>query len=154
MIREIDENSDGEIQFEEFVGVMSKKVNAAASSDEVKKAFRVFQENCPDNFVNVDSIKHVFSFAWIIWRSIFSSQYFDWKALITYGSEVVSPEKAQILVQRLQVKMEHLSFMTMHPMLNRKYWTPINRNLCFGKGECDQKGFFNYVNFVDMMIED
>lgn len=47
MIREIDENSDGEIQFEEFVAVMSRKVNCQQKPDDVRRAFKVFQEVRP-----------------------------------------------------------------------------------------------------------
>jgi hypothetical protein len=36
MVAEIDENGDGDIQFEEFVAVMSKKVNATYTPEEVK----------------------------------------------------------------------------------------------------------------------
>lgn len=42
MITEIDQNNDGEIQFEEFVAVMSRKVNASYTPDQVKAAFKVF----------------------------------------------------------------------------------------------------------------
>ena len=41
MIMEIDKNNDGEIQFEEFVAVMSRKVQATYTSEEVKNAFKV-----------------------------------------------------------------------------------------------------------------
>jgi EF-hand domain pair len=43
MVLEIDKNNDGEIQFEEFVAVMSRKVQATYTADEVKQAFKVRQ---------------------------------------------------------------------------------------------------------------
>ncbi len=41
MIKEIDEDSNGEIDFEEFVAVMSRKVNATYTPVDVKSAFKV-----------------------------------------------------------------------------------------------------------------
>jgi calmodulin len=49
MVCEIDENNDGEIQFEEFVAVMSRKMRAYYPPDEVKAAFAVFAGNASDN---------------------------------------------------------------------------------------------------------
>ncbi|KAJ0411375.1 hypothetical protein ATCC90586_004361 [Pythium insidiosum] len=40
MIHEIDQDSNGEIDFDEFVAVMSRKVNATYTSEQVKNAFR------------------------------------------------------------------------------------------------------------------
>merc|ERR1719456_312479 len=42
MVSEIDDNGNGEIDFEEFVQVMCRKVDTSYTSDEVRKAFRVF----------------------------------------------------------------------------------------------------------------
>ncbi len=53
MITEIDKNNDGEIQFEEFVAVMSRKVQATYTADEVKAAFKVFESGAPSGFVKV-----------------------------------------------------------------------------------------------------
>jgi hypothetical protein len=41
MIKEIDVDNNGEIDFEEFVAVMSRKVNATYTPVEVKSAFKV-----------------------------------------------------------------------------------------------------------------
>ncbi|CAK9059439.1 unnamed protein product [Durusdinium trenchii] len=40
MVSEIDENGNGEIDFEEFVQVMCRKVNTDYTADEVRKAFK------------------------------------------------------------------------------------------------------------------
>ena len=40
MVEEIDENNDGEIQFEEFVAVMARKMKAMCTSEEIRMAFR------------------------------------------------------------------------------------------------------------------
>jgi calmodulin len=41
MISEIDTNNDGQIQFEEFVAVMSRKVQASYTAEDVRNAFKV-----------------------------------------------------------------------------------------------------------------
>jgi len=43
MIREIDEDGNGEIDFDEFVQVMSRKVQPTYTPEEVKSAFKVFE---------------------------------------------------------------------------------------------------------------
>lgn len=43
MIREIDEDGNGEIDFDEFVQVMSRKVQPTYTPEEVKGAFKVFE---------------------------------------------------------------------------------------------------------------
>ena len=42
MIREIDEDGNGEIEFDEFVQVMSRKVQPTFTQEQVKQAFKVF----------------------------------------------------------------------------------------------------------------
>jgi calmodulin len=44
MIQEIDEDSNGEIDFGEFVAVMSRKVHAIYTPEQVKAAFCMFEE--------------------------------------------------------------------------------------------------------------
>ncbi len=46
MINEIDQDNNGEIDFEEFVAVMSRKVNANYTADQVKSAFKVRVDDC------------------------------------------------------------------------------------------------------------
>ncbi len=41
IISEIDIDNNGEIDFEEFVAVMSRKVNATYTPEEVKNSFKV-----------------------------------------------------------------------------------------------------------------
>ncbi|CAM9789759.1 unnamed protein product [Ascophyllum nodosum] len=81
MIDEIDQNNNGEIDFEEFVAVMSRKVNASYTSDQVKGAFKVFEGNAPAGHIRINSVI---------------------KALTTYGSEHLTMEQAHDLVSQLE----------------------------------------------------
>ncbi|CAM9248217.1 unnamed protein product, partial [Discosporangium mesarthrocarpum] len=81
MIDEIDQDNNGEIDFEEFVAVMSRKVNASYSADQVKGAFKVFEGNAPPGHIKIESII---------------------KALTTYGNEKLTMEQAQDLVSQLE----------------------------------------------------
>jgi calmodulin len=82
MILEIDENGDGDIGFEEFVAVMSRKVKAAYSADQVKVAFRVFEEENSSGCVPADKLI---------------------QALCTYGTDTLTEEQATDLVSQLDV---------------------------------------------------
>lgn len=80
MINEIDQDSNGEIDFEEFVAVMSRKVDAAYTPDQVRGAFKVFEGNAPPGFVHVKDLE---------------------KALCEHGTEKLSLEYARELIQQL-----------------------------------------------------
>eukprot|EP01083_Nonionella_stella_P013486 37946_1 len=54
IVAEIDKNNDGEIQFEEFVAVMSHKVSTAYSSDDVVEAFRLFSLDSPPGYITLE----------------------------------------------------------------------------------------------------
>ncbi|KAH8074990.1 Ca2-binding protein [Aureococcus anophagefferens] len=54
MIHEIDQDNNGEIDFEEFVAVMSRKVSATYTADQVKNAFKVFEGDAPSGHIKVD----------------------------------------------------------------------------------------------------
>jgi calmodulin len=81
MIAEIDQDGTGEINFEEFVTVMSRKVNATYTSDQVKRAFKLFEAGGPTGYVKAETLK---------------------RALCTYGSEKLSEEQANDLVNQLE----------------------------------------------------
>ena len=81
MINEIDQDSNGEIDFEEFVAVMSRKVNATYTSDQVKNAFKIFESGVPGGHIKVDTLI---------------------KSLTTYGTEKLSEDQAQELVSQLE----------------------------------------------------
>ena len=83
MIREIDEDGNGEIDFDEFVQVMSRKVQPTYTPDEVKSAFKVFEtanSNLPPGHVKTEAIE---------------------RALTTYGTDKLSLEEAQDLLSQV-----------------------------------------------------
>lgn len=82
MVGEIDIDGDGDIDFEEFVAVMSRKVNASYTSDQVKDSFKVFEQGAPSGYVRADALI---------------------KALCTYGEEKLSMDQAKDLVGQLEV---------------------------------------------------
>ena len=81
MINEIDQDSNGEIDFDEFVAVMSRKVNTVYTPDQVKNAFKVFEASTPSGYVRVDDLQ---------------------KALMTYGTEKLSESQAADLISQLE----------------------------------------------------
>lgn len=81
MIGEIDRNNDGELQFEEFVAVMSRKVQATYSAEEVKAAFKVFEGNSPPGFIKIDDLE---------------------RALTVYGSDRLTPEQVADLIAQIE----------------------------------------------------
>lgn len=81
MIHEIDQDSNGEIDFDEFVAVMSRKVNATYTSEQVKNAFKAFEGNTSaPGYIKADKLL---------------------AALTTYGSDKISPEQAQELISQV-----------------------------------------------------
>jgi calmodulin len=81
MVSEIDENGNGEIDFDEFVQVMCRKVNTDYTADEVQKAFNVFAGDAPEGFIKRKDLE---------------------KALQLYGHEKLSPEEAANLVAQIE----------------------------------------------------
>ena len=81
MINEIDTSGDGTIDFEEFVEVMSRKVNATYTADQVKGAFRVFEASCPPGYVKSENLI---------------------RCLCTYGTDKLTEDAAADLVAQLE----------------------------------------------------
>lgn len=81
IIGEIDKNNDGEIQFEEFVSVMSRKVHATYTSSEVQSAFRVFQGSSPDGYIKLEDLE---------------------RALTVYGSDRLTTQQVSELINQIE----------------------------------------------------
>ncbi|CAD7922308.1 unnamed protein product [Amoebophrya sp. A25] len=58
MIAEVDEDGSGEIEFPEFLALMSKKLQAADSIEEMREAFLVFDRD-KSGSVTAAELKHV-----------------------------------------------------------------------------------------------
>merc|ERR1719316_1355320 len=89
MVSEIDENGNGEIDFEEFVQVMCRKVNTDYTADEVRKAFKVFAGSAPDGSIRVKDLE---------------------KALQVYGREKLTAEEAKNLVAQIECVDGHFKY--------------------------------------------
>ena len=70
-----------EIDFDEFVTVMSRKVNTAYTPAQVKAAFKVFEKEAPNGFVTMAALE---------------------QALTTYGTEKLSLSDAQELLSQIE----------------------------------------------------
>uniref|UniRef100_A0A7S1GDX7 Calmodulin n=1 Tax=Bicosoecida sp. CB-2014 TaxID=1486930 RepID=A0A7S1GDX7_9STRA len=81
MINEVDEDQSGEIDFEEFVAVMSRKVNSSYTPDQVKAAFKIFEGTAPSGYIKVGDLL---------------------TALTTYCSETVTEAQAAELISQLE----------------------------------------------------
>ena len=80
MVDEIDADGNGEIDFDEFVTVMSRKVNTSYTPAQVKAAFKVFEKGTPPGFVSMAQLE---------------------QALTTYGTEKLSLSDAQELLSQV-----------------------------------------------------
>lgn len=117
MIGEIDKNNDGEIQFEEFVAVMSRKVQANYTAEEVKAAFKVFETSgSPAGCIKLETLQ--VRLLVCSTRSMVGG--FAQRALTEYGSDRITQDQVAELLQQI---------------------------------ECDSNGYFNYQEYVSMMLQ-
>eukprot|EP00760_Papus_ankaliazontas_P028059 PhM_4_TR3509/c0_g1_i1/m.39139/K02183/CALM; calmodulin len=78
MMKEVDTDGSGDIDFNEFVTVMSRRVQADYTPEQLKAAFKVFEtDNVPPGHVSTEVLEH---------------------ALTTYGSDKLTPEEAAELL--------------------------------------------------------
>ena len=57
MIRQLDADNSGTVDFPEFLNMMAKKMTEDNSSDELRQAFDVFDEN-HDGFIRYKALSH------------------------------------------------------------------------------------------------
>lgn len=77
----------GEIQFEEFVAVMSRKVQATYTAEEVKAAFKVFEGSSPAGFIKVEALE---------------------RALAVYGADRLTQEQVADLINQIDTDQNGL----------------------------------------------
>ncbi|XP_052753290.1 calmodulin-like isoform X2 [Galleria mellonella] len=58
MVKEVDQDGNGTIEFNEFLQMMSKKMRGTDGEDELREAFRVFDKN-NDGLISSDELRHV-----------------------------------------------------------------------------------------------
>jgi len=81
MVDEIDQDGNGEVDFDEFVTVMSRQVSSTYTPAQVKRAFKLFERDCPSGFVSIKTLE---------------------QALTTYGTERLALADAQELLAQLE----------------------------------------------------
>ena len=78
---EIDSDNSGEIEFNEFAAMMSRRVNPSYSAAQIKNAFKVFETSeTPPGFVKIETL---------------------FEALTTYGETKLSAKEARDLLSQL-----------------------------------------------------
>lgn len=58
MVKEVDQDGNGSIEFDEFLLMMARKLKAADGEEEMHHAFKVFDKN-GDGFITFDELKRV-----------------------------------------------------------------------------------------------
>lgn len=58
MVKEVDQDGNGSIEFHEFLLMMARKLKAADGEEEMHHAFKVFDKN-DDGFITFDELKRV-----------------------------------------------------------------------------------------------
>ena len=84
MISEIDTDDNGSIDFDEFVSVMSRRVDATYSSTQVKDAFKLFTSTgsqAQSGHISTEALL---------------------RALTTYGTDKLTQEQAEDLIKQLE----------------------------------------------------
>ncbi|XP_035162631.1 calmodulin-like protein 3 [Callithrix jacchus] len=58
MMREIDQDGNGTVDFPEFLGMMARKMRDKDSEEEIREAFRVFDKD-GNGFVSTSELRHI-----------------------------------------------------------------------------------------------
>ena len=91
IVEEIDEDGNGQIDFNEFIKVMNKRVETTFTAKEVKQAFNllVYDKHGPYGTIATQDLYH---------------------ALVTYGTNKLSPDQAEEIIQQLDIKNSRFNF--------------------------------------------
>lgn len=97
MMKEVDADGSGDIDFDEFVTVMSRRVQADYTPEQLKSAFKVFEtDNVPPGYVSTEVLEH---------------------ALTTYGSDKLTGDEASELLSTVDPegtgKINYMEFINM-----------------------------------------
>lgn len=97
MMKEVDADGSGDIDFNEFVTVMSRRVQADYTPEQLRSAFKVFEtDTVPAGYVSTEILEH---------------------ALTTYGSDKLAPEEAAELLATVDPegtgKINYMEFINM-----------------------------------------
>uniref|UniRef100_A0A0E0R3T8 EF-hand domain-containing protein n=1 Tax=Oryza rufipogon TaxID=4529 RepID=A0A0E0R3T8_ORYRU len=58
MVEEVDADGSGSIEFEEFLGLLARKLRDTGAEDDIREAFRVFDKD-QNGFITPDELRHV-----------------------------------------------------------------------------------------------
>ncbi|XP_052138408.1 putative calmodulin-like protein 2 isoform X1 [Oryza glaberrima] len=58
MVEEVDADGSGSIEFEEFLGLLARKLRDTGAEDDIRDAFRVFDKD-QNGFITPDELRHV-----------------------------------------------------------------------------------------------
>ena len=125
MISEIDQDGDGDIDFEEFVEVMSRKVNATYTADQVKTAFKVFESQNNPGYVKPDALV---------------------KALCTYGKDKLTVGMC-LFIMRYFFNLS----LSLFPYFTTKNKIDQAQDLV-SQLEVDSNGLINFNDYINMMM--
>jgi calmodulin len=97
MMKEVDSDGSGDIDFDEFVTVMSRRVQADYTPEQLRSAFKVFEtDTVPVGYVSTEVLEH---------------------ALTTYGTDKLSHEEASELLSTVDPegtgKINYMEFISM-----------------------------------------
>merc|ERR1712205_57115 len=58
MVMELDQDNDGNIDFEEFCDVMSKEIQVDHEPEEITKCFKAFAHKAPEGYIKVEDLRN------------------------------------------------------------------------------------------------
>ena len=89
MVAEIDQNGNGDIDFDEFVQVMSRKVHGNHTTNQVKAAFRLFVTDADNETMSVKDLL---------------------TALTAHGPGKLTSEEAYALIDQLDLENDRFEY--------------------------------------------